>query len=112
MDCIILDAHISPSLAVWITENFGFPCYSLSYLKIQQASDKQIYEEARQRNAVIITKDIDFLNLYTQLGAPPKVIWLTCGNTTKQQLKEIFTQYLHPALQALTDNDLVEISGS
>jgi hypothetical protein len=41
---------------------------------MQQASDSKIYEAARNRNAVIITKDTDFLNLYTQLGVQPNLL--------------------------------------
>lgn len=111
MKCILLDAHISPSLAVWITDNFAIPCYSMSYLGLSSASDEEIFEEATKREALIISKDVDFLNLQNRLGAPPKILWLTCGNTSKQRLKEIFTNHLQEALDALQDNDLVEISG-
>lgn len=111
MSCIILDAHISPSLATWIRERFGVECYSLKYLELREASDEVIFEEGRKRNAIIITKDTDFLNLQSRLGAPPKVIWLTCGNTSKDRLKGIFTQHLANALTLLEEADLVEITG-
>lgn len=111
MSCIILDAHISPSLATWIKERFGIECYSLKYLALREASDQVIFEEGKKRNAIIITKDTDFLNLQSKLGAPPKVIWLTCGNTSKNRLKEIFERHLGAALALLEETDLVEITG-
>ena len=86
-------------------------CYSLKYLELREASDEVIFEEGKKRNAIIITKDVDFLNLQSRLGAPPKVIWLTCGNTSKDRLKEIFTQHLANALTLLEETDLVEIAG-
>jgi predicted nuclease of predicted toxin-antitoxin system len=111
MDCIVLDAHLSPSLALWIKEEFLIPCYSLKFLNLREATDEVIFEECRRRNAIILTKDIDFLNLQERLGAPPKVIWLTCGNTSKDRLREIFKQYLGQALEWLKEVDLVEITG-
>ncbi len=111
MSCIILDAHIPPSLATWIRERFGLECYSLKYLQMREASDEVIFGEGKKRNAIIITKDADFLNLQSKLGAPPKVIWLTCGNTSKDRLKEIFTQHLLQAIALLEESDLVEIAG-
>jgi predicted nuclease of predicted toxin-antitoxin system len=111
MACIILDAHIPPALATWIRDCFEVECYSLKYLQLREASYEVIFEEGKKRNAIIITKDTDFLNLQSRLGAPPKVIWLTCGNTSKDRLKEIFTQHLRQAIALLEESDLVEIAG-
>ena len=111
MECVILDAQLPPSLGLWITDNFKIICYSLKHLNLREATDEEIFAECRLRNATIITKDIDFLNLQVRLGAPPKVIWLTCGNTSKNRLKEIFTQHLAQALELLQKEDLVEIAG-
>jgi len=53
----------------------------------------------------------DFLRLLEQYGPPPKVIWLTCGNTSNARLKEILNETLEKALELLQGNEqLVEIS--
>lgn len=108
---LILDAHISPSLAVWIKEKFSIDCFSATFLGLREANDKTIFLEAKQQNAIVITKDDYFVKLLEQLGSPPKIIWLTCGNTSKQRLKEIFEQHLLDALKLLENTDLVEITG-
>lgn len=108
---IILDVHLSPGLAVWINTTFKIECFSASYLGLQFASDKEIFLHARKYNAIVITKDDDFVSLLTRNGSPPKVIWLTCGNTSNNRLKEIFIQNLPQALQLLQTTDLVEIAG-
>jgi predicted nuclease of predicted toxin-antitoxin system len=59
----------------------------------------------------VITKDDDFVTLLDRNGIPPKVIWLTCGNTSKARLQEIFTANLGNALALLAAADLVEITG-
>lgn len=108
---LILDAHISPSLAIWIKDRFEIDCFSATYLGLRDANDKTIFLEAKQQNAIVITKDDDFLKLLEQFGSPPKIIWLTCGNTSKQRIKEIFEQHLSNALKLLKNTDLVEITG-
>jgi len=108
---IILDVHIPPSLALWITSNFQLECYSATYLNLREAEDNEIFSIARDRNAIVITKDDDFVSLLTRYGSPPKVIWLTCGNTSKSRLKEIFELNLLKAIQLLQSTDLVEITG-
>ncbi len=107
---IILDAHIPPSLANWISETYNIETYSASFLKLQNADDLEIFEFAKQKNAIIITKDDDFLILIEKFGSPPKIIWLTCGNTSKERLKNILHSYLFQALQLLNSSDIVEIS--
>ncbi len=58
-----------------------------------------------------MTKDKDFVDLLYVHRSPPKIIWLTCGNTSKQKLKELMTLHLHQALRILAEgNDLVEIN--
>lgn len=59
----------------------------------------------------MMTKDSDFVTLHNQLGAPPQVIWLTCGNTSNQYLRILLTTALPIALALLEGGeDLVEIS--
>ncbi|MCF0054033.1 DUF5615 family PIN-like protein [Dyadobacter sp. LJ53] len=85
---IILDAHIPPSLALWIASRYNIECYSAGFLNLCAAEDWEIFTLARERNAIVITKDDDFVSLLNIHGCPPKVIWLTCGNTSKERLRE------------------------
>lgn len=108
---IILDAHLPPALCVWISETFAIPCFSAQFLNLRQAEDEEIFAYSRTKGAIVITKDDDFVSLLNRFGSPPKVIWLTCGNTSKSRLKEILGANLGPALTLLEANDLVEITG-
>jgi predicted nuclease of predicted toxin-antitoxin system len=57
-----------------------------------------------------MTKDSDFLNLLDRLGPPPKVIWVTCGNTSNRRMRQILNQTLHSAVDMLEgEEELVEI---
>ncbi len=58
-----------------------------------------------------MTKDSDFLNLLDEFGAPPQVIWLTCGNTSNAHLKRILMNSLPATLKLLQEGErLIEIS--
>lgn len=108
---LLVDAQLSPGLALWITNNFGLECYSVGYLGLRDATDIEIFQKARALNAIVLTKDEDFVKLLHQLGSPPKVIWLTCGNTSNARMKIIFERNLMSAILLLETNDLVEING-
>ena len=40
------------------------------------ASDEEIFFKARDSNAIVLSKDMDFVNLLDKYHSPPKVIWL------------------------------------
>jgi predicted nuclease of predicted toxin-antitoxin system len=108
---LLIDAQLSPGLAVWVKGHFGIDCFSIGYIGYRDASDIDIYLKARELNAIVITKDEDFVRLLHQHGSPPRIIWLTCGNTSNARMREILEAYLLTSLEILETNDLVEISG-
>jgi predicted nuclease of predicted toxin-antitoxin system len=108
---IWIDAQMSPAIAAWVSSNFAVSAVAVRDLGLRDAEDKEIFQAARRENAVVMTKDSDFVLLLDRLGAPPQVIWVTCGNTSNARLKEILTNTLPKALELLKSGEkLVEIS--
>jgi len=107
-----LDAHLSPSVAPWIASQFDIQAVAVRDLGLRDAGDMEIFTAARKADAIVLTKDADFSFLLSQHGTPPKVIWLTCGNTSNDSLKRILTDKL-PAVLKLLDSgeEIVEITG-
>ena len=108
---IWLDAHLSPSIANWLKESFNVDAFAVRDLGLKDASDERIFAAAREADAIVMTKDSDFLQLVEQKGPPPKIIWVTCGNTSNANLRRILTVTLKQALEILEAGDsIVEIS--
>lgn len=106
-----LDAQLPPALAPWLTHTFGVEAYSAAYLGLRDAEDEVIFQAARQADAIIISKDSDFLERLVRLGPPPRLLYVTCGNTTKARLTEIFAQHFAAAQQHfLSGEAVVEIA--
>jgi predicted nuclease of predicted toxin-antitoxin system len=79
---------------------------------LRDAEVLEMFGAAKAQSAILMTKDRDFVELVDRLGPPPKVLWLTCGNTSNARLREILTATLVTALGLLTGGEpLVEISG-
>ena len=107
---IWIDAQLSPGLAPWITEHFkDVNAFSVKYLGLRDAEDEEIFLQARKAEVIVMTKDLDFVNMLERLGPPPKVIWLTCGNTSNHFLRELLARTLNQALSLLQQVPLVEI---
>jgi predicted nuclease of predicted toxin-antitoxin system len=95
---IWLDAQLSPALATWLRQVFIVEAVPVRDLGLRDAADAAIFESARSANAVVMTKDSDFVQLLERHGPPPQVLWLTCGNTSNEALKQI----LRPAWPTIT----------
>ncbi len=108
---IWIDAQFSPAIATWMKDNFPVDAVALRDIGLRDAEDEEIFAAAKIAGAVVMTKDSDFLNLLDRLGAPPQVIWITCGNTSNARLKEILTATLPQALNLLESGEqFIEIS--
>jgi predicted nuclease of predicted toxin-antitoxin system len=107
---IWVDAQLSPRTARWITASFPVTAQPLRELGLRDAEDEDIFAAARSAGAVVFTKDSDFIRLLEQHGSPPKILWLTCGNTSDAALQQILGRHLSTALSLLDGgDDLVEI---
>jgi predicted nuclease of predicted toxin-antitoxin system len=111
---IWIDAQLSPSLALWINQSFkNIQAQSLRAIGLRDASDTVIFQRAKMQNVVIITKDSDFVRLLKHFGPPPKIIWITAGNTSNLRMREILGKYLLEVLHMLESGErLVEIEGN
>ena len=57
---IWLDTHISPVIAKWLKEDFGYNCKSSFVLKLYGLDDIEIYQKAKAAGyVIIISKDSD-----------------------------------------------------
>lgn len=69
-----LDEHLSPQLAPWIAQTLGYEAVHTRDMGLGRAEDRQIFHAARQANAVVLTKDVDFVGILERLGPPPVAI--------------------------------------
>jgi predicted nuclease of predicted toxin-antitoxin system len=108
---IWIDAQLSPAIAAWIESSFPVGAKAVRDLGLRDAVEEEIFAAAKRENAVVMTKDRDFVELLRRLGPPPQVIWVRCGNTSNVRLKEVLTRTLSKALELLaTGESLVEIT--
>jgi predicted nuclease of predicted toxin-antitoxin system len=84
-----LDAQLSPSLAAWLSEAIGVLSVPVRDVGLRDATDRQIFQQARAAGVIVVTKDADFVRLLEEFGPPPQVVWLTCGNTSNVRLREL-----------------------
>ena len=105
------DAHFSPQIARWVQREFQIQARHLDELGFRLTSDRGIYQAAKaEGDVVIVTKDVDYHHLAAEIGPPPPVIWVTCGNTSNAALRLLLKARLTNALNLIAEGEpLVEI---
>ena len=107
-----VDAQLPPALARWLVAEQGLEASHVQDLGLLAADDRDKFERARDAGVVIITKDVDFVQLLERHGPPPQVVWMTVGNTTKARLREIMNEHWERvATLLLAGEPLVELGG-
>lgn len=108
---IWIDANLPPSLAKWITHSLGHAAYSFAFLGALTSNDFSVFQNAKARNNIIIlTKDEDYVSLVEKYGPPPKIIWVTIGNCSKEKLKELIMSKMPSAIDMLNESPIVELT--
>lgn len=108
---IWVDAQLSPLIAQWLSSTYSIEAVAVRDLRLRDAWDRDIFLSAREAKAIILTKDRDMADLAIQLGSPPQILWITCGNTSNTKLKTILTKAWPVAERLLKAGEqIVEIS--
>ena len=106
-----VDAQLSPLVAEWLRQTFAVDAACVCDVGFRDAVDYAIFMAARDADAVVLSKDRDFVDLLERLGPPPRVLWLTCGSTSNSRLFAILQDASPKAVALLQSGEpLVEIS--
>jgi predicted nuclease of predicted toxin-antitoxin system len=74
-------------------------------LGLDQADDRMIWDYARREGYAIVTLDADFADLAALRGAPPKVIWLRCGNQPTALVEHLIRDHAPAIARFLQDDE-------
>jgi predicted nuclease of predicted toxin-antitoxin system len=92
---LLLDANLSWRLIQKLSPYFAAVWHVESVQLPQPPKDTEIWEFARQNNAIIVTNDDDFYQLSVLKGSPPKVIVLRTGNQSNNYIAQIIIKHVN-----------------
>jgi len=81
----LVDAQLPPALARWIVRQ-GHQATHIFDLGSHTADDPVIWEHARAAQAVIISKDEDFVDRWLLSDQPVPLVWIRKGNCSNRAL--------------------------
>ena len=106
---LLFDQNISFRILRLLQENFQ-DIAQVRTLGIENYTDQQLWEYAKQNDYAIVTFDADFADIAYVKGHPPKIIWLRTGNMTTTKIATPLIGYKHVIETFLTNKDYAEIA--
>jgi predicted nuclease of predicted toxin-antitoxin system len=79
---LLLDENLSRRLVPFLQHDYA-DSTQVVLIGMASATDKEVWQKARDENFVIVTRDADFQELSLVWGQPPKVIWLKTPNQSR-----------------------------
>jgi predicted nuclease of predicted toxin-antitoxin system len=76
---LLFDQNLSFKLCRQLVDIFP-DSQQVRLLGMEESDDSAIWEYARANGFILVSQDVDFADMATLYGPPPKVIWLRCGN--------------------------------
>ena len=81
----LVDAQLPPALARWISAR-GHHATHVFDVALLKANDPDIWDHARQQDAIVVSKDEDFVDRWLLDAAPVGLIWIRKGNCSNRAL--------------------------
>lgn len=70
-----------------------------------EASDDAVWRYATEHGYTVVTKDADFHQRSFLFGAPPKIVWLRCGNASTEIIETLLRRHSEDLLRFSTDEE-------
>lgn len=102
---LLLDQNLSPRLVSRLADLYP-ESQHVSFLGLDQADDRAVWEYANQNDFIVVTRDSDFSELSILRGFPPKVVWIRRGNCSTRQIEEILRSHYQVIIQFNEDQNL------
>jgi len=105
---LLLDENLSRRLVPFLQHDYP-GSDQVVLLGLQSATDKEVWQRARDDGYVIVTRDGDFQELSLVWGQPPKVIRLKTLNQTRAATLTLLLENKDVITESLIDQDLASI---
>ncbi len=85
---LLFDEQLSEELCKAVADIFPGSLH-IRLLGQGGAADATVWDLARQRGCLVVSKDEDFHRLAVLRGAPPKFVWIRLGNCTTEDIAQL-----------------------
>ena len=106
----LIDAQLPRRLSHQIAQQGYDTIHTLDLPGGNRTPDIEIIRLAVKQERIVVTKDSDFVASYLLHGVPPKLLLVSTGNITNNELCELFNTTLVALDHAFANHTFVELS--
>lgn len=107
---VVIDAHFPRNL-VWLFQEFNINAYhTLGMPNQNQTTDNEILDFADEYNAIVMSKDADFVDSFYLQNRPKKLLLISTGNIKNSELKQLLTNHLTEVIDCFKDFNFIELT--
>ena len=100
----LIDVNLPEKFALWHGKAF-------THVRAldDEMSDEAIWEYAKTRDLIVVTKDADFSNRLMRDGPPPSIVHVRVGNMRIREFHQHLDAIWPEVVELLTENALVNV---
>lgn len=107
----LVDAQLPKRLADFLAFHTGCDClHTLDLPAANHTQDGHITRLSMAEKRVVVTKDADFVNSFLLHGQPYKLLLVSTGNISTNELLDLFRQFLPQLTKLLGHHLYLELS--
>jgi predicted nuclease of predicted toxin-antitoxin system len=100
---LLFDQNLSFKLCRRLADIFP-DSNQIRLLGMAESEDRTVWDYAKVKGFMLVSQDVDFADLATLYGPPPKVIWLRCGNQPTSAIEQRLRDHAD-AIAAFEEDD-------
>ena len=106
----LVDAHLPRRLAHRFRTLGHEAAHTLDLPRGNRTPDTEICDISVRDQAIVVTKDADFVNTFTVQRIPYKLLLVSTGNIKNVELETLFAQNIADITAAFVAHDFVELT--
>ena len=105
----LVDAQLPKRFCVWLDQAGQDAIHTLDLPEGNRTTDDKVIAFAEQQERIVVTKDDDFVQSYLVNGRPSRLLLVSTGNISNDDLEGIFQAHLDSLLSAFMTGRFVEL---
>ncbi len=106
----LIDAHLPRRLALWLQDLGHEAVHMLDLPRGNRTPDAELCDISVRDQAIVVTKDADFVSTFTVQRVPYKLLLVSTGNIKNADLEILLAKNISHITKASASHDFVELT--
>ena len=105
----LVDAHLPRRMVRWLSSAGCDAVHTWDLPAANRSTDEQVIKFAERETRVVVTKDADFVNSHLLSGRPAKLLLVSTGNISNQELERLLAPLIPSLVEEFRTHTFIEL---